>query len=132
MPRLRTLSCLSVLLLAAAVPLFEPVVSAQTPDPAMVARARAIHDRVIAMDTHNDINPRDFTKERNYTQRLDNQVNIPKMVEGGLDASFFIVYVGQGPLTQDGYDKAYAQAVEKFDAIHRLTEEIAPDKIGWR
>jgi membrane dipeptidase len=106
------------------------VVSAQTPDPAMVAKARAIHDRVIAMDTHNDINPRDFTKERNYTQRLDNQVNIPKMVEGGLDASFFIVYVGQGPLTQDGYDKAYAQAVEKFIAIHRLAEEIAPDKIG--
>ena len=130
MPRLCTLSCLSVLLLAAAVPLFEPVVSAQTPDPAMVAKARAIHDRVIAMDTHNDINPRDFTKERNYTQRLDNQVNIPKMVEGGLDASFFIVYVGQGPLTQDGYDKAYAQAVEKFIAIHRLAEEIAPDKIG--
>jgi membrane dipeptidase len=130
MPRLRTLSCLSALLLAAAVPWFEPVVSAQTPDPAMVARARAIHDRVIAMDTHNDINPRDFTKERNYTQRLDNQVNIPKMVEGGLDASFFIVYVGQGPLTQEGYDKAYAQAVEKFNAIHRLTEEVAPDKIG--
>ena len=130
MPRLRTLPGLSALLLAAAVPWFEPVVSAQTPDPAMVARARAIHDRVIALDTHNDINPRDFTKERNYTQRLDNQVNIPKMVDGGLDASFFIVYVGQGPLTPEGYDKAYAQAVEKFQAIHRLTEEIAPDKIG--
>ena len=130
MPRLRTLSCLSALILAAALPLLDPEVSAQTPDPALVARARAIHDRVITMDTHNDINPRDFTKERNYTQRLENQVNIPKMVEGGLDASFFIVYVGQGSLTQEGYDKAYAQAVEKFNAIHRLTEEIAPDKIG--
>jgi membrane dipeptidase len=130
MPRLRTLSCLSALILAAALPSFDPEVFAQTPDPALAARARAIHDRVITMDTHNDINPRDFTKERNYTQRLENQVNIPKMVEGGLDASFFIVYVGQGSLTQEGYDKAYAQAVEKFNAIHRLTEEIAPDKIG--
>ena len=83
----------------------EPVAFAQTPDPALVARARAIHDRVITLDTHNDINPRDFTKERNYTQRLDNQVNLPKMVEGGLDASFFIVYVGQGALTQEGYDQ---------------------------
>jgi membrane dipeptidase len=99
------------------------------PDDALVAKARAIHERVIALDTHNDINPRDFTKERNYTQRLDNQVNLPKMVEGGLDASFFIVYVGQGPLTAEGYDRAYAQAIEKFDAIHRLTKEIAPDKI---
>ena len=60
--------------------------------------------------------------ERNYTQDLGNQVNLPKMVEGGLDASFFIVYVGQGPLTPEGYDNAYKQAVAKFDAIHRLTE----------
>ena len=107
-----------------------PLASAQAPDPALVAKAKGIHERVIALDTHNDINPRDFTKTRNYTQRLDNQVNLPKMEEGGLDASFFIVYVGQGPLTQAGYDKAYAEAIEKFDAIHRLTKEIAPGRIG--
>jgi membrane dipeptidase len=105
-------------------------VAAQTPDPALVAKARAIHERVITLDTHDDIDPRNFTKGRNYTQRLDNQVNLPKMEEGGLDVAFFIVYVGQGPLTQDGYDKAYAQAVEKFDAVHRLTKEIAPTRIG--
>jgi membrane dipeptidase len=98
-------------------------------DEALTKRARAIHDRVIALDTHNDINPENFTAEKNYTQRLDTQVNLPKMIEGGLDASFFIVYVGQGPLTQAGYDDAYRQAVQKFDAIHRLTEKIAPDKI---
>jgi membrane dipeptidase len=103
---------------------------AQAPDPALVAKAKAIHDTVIALDTHNDIDPRNFTKTKNYTQRLDTQVNLPKMVEGGLDASFFIVYVGQGDLTPAGYDKAYAQAIEKFQAIHRFTKEIAPDKIG--
>jgi membrane dipeptidase len=115
----------SVPFLAAAIAL-----SAQQPDAALVAKARAIHDRVITLDTHNDINPRDFTTERNYTQRLETQVNLPKMKEGGLDASFFIVYVGQGPLTPEGYDRAYKQAIEKFEAIHRLTEEIAPDQIG--
>jgi len=103
---------------------------AQAADPALVARARAIHDRVITLDTHDDIDPRNFTKQRNYTQRLDTQVNLPKMEEGGLDVAFFIVYVGQGPMTSEGYDKAYAQAVEKFDAVHRLTKEIAPDRIG--
>ncbi len=41
-----------------------------------------------------------------------------------------IVYVGQGPLTPEGYDNAYRQAVAKFDAVHRLTENIAPDNIG--
>jgi membrane dipeptidase len=103
---------------------------AQAPaDPALVARARAIHDRVIALDTHNDIDPANFTRQKNYTERLDTQVNIPKMVEGGLDASFFIVYVGQGALTPAGYDDAYKQAVAKFDAVKHLTSEIAPDKI---
>ena len=62
--------------------------------------------------------------------RLTTQVNLPKMVEGGMDVSFMIVYVGQGPLTPEGFDGAYRQAVAKFDAIHRLTEKIAPDNIG--
>src|SRR5205807_5243744 len=65
----------------------------------LVARARAIHDRVIALDTHNDIDPQNFTTSCNYTMRLTTQVNLPKMKEGGLDVSFFIVYVGQGDLT---------------------------------
>src|SRR5438309_2083369 len=101
----------------------------QQSEEALIKKARAIHDKVIALDTHNDINPANFTPEKNYTQRLATQVNLPKMVEGGLDASFFIVYVGQGPLTPEGYDHAYKAAIEKFDAIHRLCEKIAPDKI---
>jgi membrane dipeptidase len=39
------------------------------------------------------------------------------------------VYTGQGELTPEGYEKAYANADDKFKAIHRLCEEIAPDKI---
>ncbi len=102
---------------------------ATSADDALIKRARGIHERVIALDTHDDINAANFTAERNYTQDLDTQVNLPKMVAGGLDAAFFIVYVGQGPLTAEGYDAAYKQAVQKFEAIHRLTKTIAPDKI---
>jgi len=98
-------------------------------DAVLIQRARAIHDRVITLDTHADINPDNFTRQKNYTQRLDTQVNLPKMKEGGLDAAFFIVYVGQGPLTEEGYANAYQQAVAKFDAIHHLTKEIAPQEI---
>jgi membrane dipeptidase len=106
------------------------MLQAQNP-PEIVARARAIHDRVITLDTHDDISPANFTAERNYTQRLSTQVNLPKMVEGGLDVSFFIVYVGQAQdFTPEGYKRAYDQAIEKFEAIHRLTGTIAPDKIG--
>ena len=96
----------------------------------LVARARGIHDRVITLDTHNDISPNNFRAECNYTQRLTTQVNLPKMKEGGLDVSFMIAYTGQGALTPEGYESAYREAVSKFDAVHRLTEEIAPNKIG--
>jgi membrane dipeptidase len=96
----------------------------------LIERARGIHERVITLDTHDDISPANFTAERNYTMDLGNQVNLPKMEAGGLDVSWMIVYVGQGDLTPAGFDDAYAQAIEKFDAIHRLTEEIAPDRIG--
>jgi membrane dipeptidase len=103
---------------------------AQTNDAALIAKAKGIHERVLKLDTHNDIDPANFTADCNYTMRLTTQVNIPKMVEGGMDVSFMIVYVGQGPLTPEGYDNAYRQAVAKFDAVHRLTEKIAPDNIG--
>lgn len=99
-------------------------------DAELMARARGIHDRVITLDTHNDINASNFTAERNYTMDLGNQVNLPNMEAGGLDVSFMIVFVGQGELNEAGYARAHAQAIEKFDAIHRLTEEIAPDRIG--
>jgi membrane dipeptidase len=105
--------------------------TAAADDANLMARARAIHERVIALDTHNDISVADFTTGRNYTQRLNTQVNLPKMEEGGLDASFFIVYVGQDDdFTPAGYRRAYDEAMAKFHAIHRLTDSIAPDRIG--
>ena len=103
---------------------------AQSGDAALIAKARGIHDRVIKLDTHNDIDPLNFTPECNYKLRLTSQVNLPKMVEGDMDVSFMIVYVGQGPLTPAGFDDAYRQAIAKFDAVHRFTEKIAPDNIG--
>jgi membrane dipeptidase len=95
----------------------------------LIKKAKAIHESVITIDTHNDFNVANFTKERNYTQRLNTQVNLPKMVEGGLDVSWLIVYTGQGDLTPEGYAKAYANADAKFNAIHWLCKEMAPDKI---
>ena len=103
---------------------------AQQNDSALIAKAKLIHSRVIKLDTHNDIEPSNFTAGCNYKMRLTTQVNIPKMVEGGMDVTFMIVYVGQGPLTPEGYDNAYTQAIAKFDAIHRFTEKLAADNIG--
>src|SRR5258705_11553663 len=102
----------------------------------LVARARGIHERVITLDTHNDIEPDHFTPSCNYTMRLTTQVNLPKMKEGGLDVSFMIVYVGQSntPQVPDafqpaGYERAYRAAVVKFDAVHALPGKLAPSEI---
>ena len=96
----------------------------------VLQKAKAIHNRVLVLDTHVDISVSNFTADKNYTKDIGNQVNLPNMEAGGLDVAWFIVYTGQGELTPDGYDKAYENAISKFDAIERLTKEIAPQRIG--
>jgi membrane dipeptidase len=135
MRRARGVLC-AVLLLTAVLKPSTALPADQAADDALTKKARAIHDKVIALDTHVDIEPADFTTDKNYTQRLEGQVDLPKMTEGGLDAVFMVVYVGQPSLqsTADafepsGYERAYKSAIEKFDAIHLLTGKIAPDKI---
>ena len=96
----------------------------------ILEKAKGIHDRVLKLDTHVDININNFTKDKNYNQQLSTQVNLPFMDAGDLDVAWLIVYTGQGELNEEGYDKAYKNAISKFEAIHRLTKELAPDKIG--
>ena len=103
---------------------------AQTNDDQLMEKARSIHEKVITIDTHNDINVDNFTAEKNYTQDLDTQVNLPKMEKGGMDVTWLIVYTDQGELNAAGYQKAYDNAMSKFEAIHRLTEELAPSQIS--
>ena len=94
------------------------------------ARARAIHQRVITIDTHDDISPNFATTESDPGQREGRQVTLPKMREGGLDMAFFVVYAGQTERTTENYAAAKERAVVLFDAIHRLTDEMYPDQIG--
>lgn len=98
-------------------------------DDKLAAKAMKIHKDVITLDTHIDINVANFTESRNYTQELPTQVDLPKMRKGGLDVAWFIVYTGQGPLTDEGYSRAYQNAIDKFDAIDRLVTKIAPNEI---
>lgn len=106
-----------------------PAAVAMETEQQLIERALGIHERVITLDTHADINTSNFTPDNNYTSDLDTQVNLPKMEQGGLDVAWFIVYTGQSTLDSEGYAAAYANAIDKFNAIHRLAEEIAPDQI---
>jgi membrane dipeptidase len=95
----------------------------------LMAKAKDIHKRVITLDTHCDINVKNFTDSLNYTQNLETQITLPKMKEGGLDVAWFIVYTGQDSLTEMGFKNAYDNAMSKFEAIHKLVEDIAPNAI---
>lgn len=101
-------------------------------DSDLMARARAIHERVLTVDTHVDI-PFDFGTDAYDMMKpgpRGQQVHLPTMTEGGLDTAFLIVYVGQGERTVSGNARALSDAFKKFAAIHKLTKETYPDKIG--
>ena len=109
------------------VPNSTPFAQTSPAEDALIKRARAIHEKVINLDTHIDFEPANLTGERNYTQRLETQFNLPNMIDGGLDALFFSIYVGQtreaqnpDAFTSAGYERAYKLAVEKFDAVQRF------------
>jgi membrane dipeptidase len=97
---------------------------------AIQQRAREIHARVLTIDTHDDIPFNYATSEVNACGPTRMQVDVPKMIAGGLDVAFLIVYVGQGPRTQEGYAKAKQDALTKFNAIHRMTEQLCPQAIN--
>ena len=95
----------------------------------VAARALAIHQRAITIDTHVDIGGADYA-----TPALDPgaetttlKCDLTKMEKGGLDGAFLAVYVGQGTLDKAGYQRAYDQAMVKFEALRRLTETDVPE-----
>ena len=108
-----------------------PAARCQMTDAELTARAQAIHRRILTLDTHVDISPANFqTGRMNYGQHLETQVDLTKMEQGGLDAVFFSIFVGQGALDSAGYASAYAGDTAKFNAVHRLVDSIAPGRIG--
>ena len=84
---------------------------------------------IITIDTHIDINVKNFTDSLNYTMNTDTQFNLPNMIEGELDVAWLVVYTAQGELNEEGYKDAYENAISKFDAIDRLVNVYAPDQV---
>ena len=102
----------------------EPAMSLSSP-----ADVANVHAAALTLDTHVDIDL-DFATEAIDPLDADIQVNLEKMRDGGLDAAFFVVYVGQTERTPENYARAQADAMTKFEAIHRMTSTLYPDRIG--
>jgi membrane dipeptidase len=102
---------------------------AHAPAATPAAPGPAPAERPLTLDTHVDI-PLDYMREPRYDVGGDSvlQVDLGKMERGGLDAAFFVIYVGQGPLTPEGYAEAVAEADRKYSAIHLMVDKY-PDRI---
>ncbi len=107
----------------------EPAEQPAAETPAADDASAAIHAAALTLDTHVDIDL-DYATDAVDPLDADLQVNLEKMQAGELDAAFFIVYVGQAERTEENYAQAQADALTKFDAIHRMTDELYPDRIG--
>ena len=95
----------------------------------ILAKAETIHHAAIVMDTHIDIGGNYGTPEVDPCAGTDSKVDLPKMEAGDMDVAFLAVYVGQGPRTEDGHEAAKASALNKFAGIHRVAEEMCPEKV---
>ncbi|MCX6235139.1 MAG: dipeptidase [Bacteroidetes bacterium] len=88
----------------------------------LIKKALRIHKKAFTVDSHTDtpldlfrgnadlLENTDLTKE---TPRVD----LKKMKEGGLDAAFFAVFIGQNERTPEGNLKAKTRALAIFDTI---------------
>lgn len=102
------------------------------PLPAVSARAKALHQRVLTLDTHLDT-PASLALEgwsiaaehdvkRDYTQ-----VDLPRMRKGGLDGGFWAIYTAQGPLDEAGLRKARDFALLRGMAIREMAKSDPRD-----
>jgi membrane dipeptidase len=117
----------AILLLAVLTGCARAVVVSSASDTDLASRARALHDRIITIDTHDDI-PLNFATPEVDPLNADRQVNLEKMKAGRLDLGFFIVYVGQEPRTPESYERARSEAMTKFESIHRMVR-MYPERI---
>lgn len=103
--------------------------SSQMDEEALLARAGSIHEEVLTVDTHSDTPSRldregwEIGERHDPDERSSGCIDLPRMKEGGLDAEFFAVFVGQGERTLEGYARAKESADRLIDAIHQMGKD---------
>jgi membrane dipeptidase len=104
-------------------------------DPSLVARALRWHERALTVDTHCDTPFKllekgwDIGQYHKTGERDSGCQDFPRMKAGGLDATFFAVFVGQGPRTPEGNARAKEKASEILDAMDAMYRKY-PDLCG--
>jgi membrane dipeptidase len=105
---------------------------ARAEDPPTKAE-RALHERLIVLDTHLDT-PSNFSRpgwdilDRHTFAKDHTQVDYPRMVDGGLDGGFWVIFTDQGPLTGEGFlaarNHAFHRSVEIREMVAKHSKEF--------
>lgn len=92
----------------------------------MPTSAQAVHAGLFTVDSHCDtplslaLKGYDIGARHGARTLLGGAIDLPRMVEGGLAAAFFAVYVAQGPRTAEGFAQARHTALEALDRLDRM------------
>ncbi len=87
--------------------------------------ARALHEQLLTLDTHLDT-PANLSltgwniQALHDTSRDGSQVDLPRLVQGGLDGGFWAIYTPQGPRTPAGDRSARDFAIVRALAIREM------------
>lgn len=93
---------------------------------------RALHERLLVLDTHFDsafnlARPGwDVTARHEFATDFS-QVDLPRLIEGGVDGGFWTIFTPQGPRTAEGHAAARDAALVIALRIHRMVA-AHPDK----
>lgn len=101
-----------------------PSVAASS-NPTVSDSVRRIHEGLIVLDTHFDTpanlgRPGWSILDRHDAAIEGDQVDLPRMIEGGVDGGFFAVFVSQGPRTAVGFQAARDLALVRLVQIREM------------
>jgi membrane dipeptidase len=90
------------------------------------ARARAIHRRILVIDSHTDV-LLPSSPENLYAPGHTSHVDLDKLRRGGIGGVAMAIAVGSGPRTAEGIAAAHAEADAKLAAIRAFLRDNPRD-----
>lgn len=86
-------------------------------------KADKLHKDFLSVDTHCDTPSRLYRGGFNLGVRNEKGcVDFPRMKEGGLDAEFFAIFIGQGPRNSGAFDMEHNRTLAAFDSVKHNVE----------
>jgi len=84
--------------------------------------ALQLHRAAIVIDTHSDTTP--WFRDPDYAfdeRHSEGHMDLPRMREGGLDAQFWVIYMGK----REGDGLAIREALQRIDAVYEMVRRYS-------